>query len=382
MLVTKEVEVNISRKNIEWYMNLGYKIPNIETYNEQPIPKGTKIKVKTKDLQKRSSIVIEWKCDCCGKLLRITYNTYTKHNHNGKYYCRPCASKLFNSGENNWCWKPNKTDEQRKIDRSSDEYRTFIKSVLKRDNYTCQCCGKSDDTMVVHHLYGYSGFPEYRTNQETSLTLCDDCHIAFHNWYTKKYGLKNKGNCTPDDFTEWSGIKNIILETYNGEIPRARWAYCVTDDELIENIALYSKEHNYDNSSIYACCNGQQGTYFDKVYMWYDDFQSVSKQELDDIITQKMLLKIHNGHKVQVVCENFGLLFNSAKYAEMYFNINRNNIYHCCKGRTKTAGEFDNQRLVWRYATDVDDISNYTLVSDVECVRQYQNRQTSIMACL
>ena len=51
-------------------------------------------------------------------------------------------------------------------------------AVLARDNYKCQCCGKKNCGLQVHHI-------KFRSNGgsddlENLITLCEDCHKAVH----------------------------------------------------------------------------------------------------------------------------------------------------------------------------------------------------------
>lgn len=51
--------------------------------------------------------------------------------------------------------------------------------VLKRDNYTCQSCGKKNCKLEVHHIVFQS---KGGTNMpENLITLCEDCHKKVHN---------------------------------------------------------------------------------------------------------------------------------------------------------------------------------------------------------
>ena len=51
-------------------------------------------------------------------------------------------------------------------------------AILHRDNYTCQCCGKKNCRLEVHHI-------KFRCNggtddEENLITLCEDCHKGVH----------------------------------------------------------------------------------------------------------------------------------------------------------------------------------------------------------
>ena len=188
-LITKEVEILLYGSNISYYENLGYKIPREKNSKGVLVVKrGTKIKVRVEDLPKYSSAKIHMECDLCNRIKYTEYSNYTFAVHeNGETYCQECAIKLFCSGENNYSWNHTLTEQDR-IDREnrsrrSSKYINFIKTVMKRDNYTCQCCMKKKDDINVHHLDGYNWCIEKRTDPQNGITLCETCHSNFHSIY-------------------------------------------------------------------------------------------------------------------------------------------------------------------------------------------------------
>ena len=57
-------------------------------------------------------------------------------------------------------------------------YSSRREAILHRDNYTCQCCGKKNCRLEVHHI-------KFRSNggtddEENLITLCEDCHKKVH----------------------------------------------------------------------------------------------------------------------------------------------------------------------------------------------------------
>ena len=105
-LIDREIEVSLGGSNIKYYENLGYKIPKYydNRKKKEVVKRGTKILINIKDLNKFSSLKVNVKCDnpnCKKNEYKVSYAIYIKCNRNGKYYCKDCAMKLFNSGENN-----------------------------------------------------------------------------------------------------------------------------------------------------------------------------------------------------------------------------------------------------------------------------------------
>lgn len=55
-----------------------------------------KFEVKVEDLPYSSHYRVDLKCDSCGEMRNITYQSYNENLHeDGKYYCRNCSKKLF-----------------------------------------------------------------------------------------------------------------------------------------------------------------------------------------------------------------------------------------------------------------------------------------------
>lgn len=64
--------------------------------------------------------------------------------------------------------------------RTDKGYEKFRKSVLKRDNYTCQLCGAKEN-LEVHHKKPYAKYTKLRTTVSNGITLCKKCHYKVHN---------------------------------------------------------------------------------------------------------------------------------------------------------------------------------------------------------
>ena len=97
--------------------------------------------------------------------------------------CAECASQIH-CGENNYNWKGGYENEKIRF-RKTYEFKSFVRAVLKRDNYTCQCCNRNSKKtkLVVHHKDGYNWCVEKRTDVDNGVVLCEDCHKLFHNIY-------------------------------------------------------------------------------------------------------------------------------------------------------------------------------------------------------
>lgn len=367
-LISKIVKIRLSSGNIKWFEEKGYHIPRTEKIypnNDGGYKKiytttqGTEITVNVEDLKPNSCVKVNVRCDMCKKEYQLEWRQYLKQNHDGKIYCRSCANKALNSKDNCSSWNPNITQEERENNRCFQEYSEFIRKVLIRDNFTCVITGKTrkETDLEVHHLNGYNWCIEGRTDVKNAVTITKDIHKAFH----EKYGY---GNNTKEQFLEFVGMVELVLEDYNCDFAPIRWIYCVTDNELIKNLSQYAKRNNVDYSSIRKCCNKKQFTCKNKVYMWYNEYLNMNDEELKDYIYK---CKKANNHK-QVICVNTNMLFDSSVYAGKYFGIDNSSIIRCINGKYNYAGKSSNgEKLIWKYACEIDDIEKYVHISRDEC---------------
>lgn len=143
---------------------------------------------------KGGKITVE--CEWCGD----KYEIVPARKHESRFCSRGCLAKWQSenmSGENSPLWDNDTTEEERVVGRRYPEYRQYIKDVLRRDQYTCQICGSTDD-IEVHHMYSYKHHQKYRIDTEFGLSMCKCCHADFHSWNGGK-----RNPCIPSDLDRW-----------------------------------------------------------------------------------------------------------------------------------------------------------------------------------
>lgn len=52
--------------------------------------------------------------------------------------------------------------------------------VLSRENFSCESCGQTDDTLHVHHTVYRKGFKPWEYEAATLRCLCENCHKEWH----------------------------------------------------------------------------------------------------------------------------------------------------------------------------------------------------------
>ena len=95
------------------------------------------------------------------------------------------------------------------LDRFSSEYETWRRNVLKRDNETCQCCGRSTNYLEVHHINSFLKYPELQFDVSNGITLCKECHnVKYEGSFHYQYGVDK---FTKEDLQKYIDYKRAIL---------------------------------------------------------------------------------------------------------------------------------------------------------------------------
>lgn len=89
-------------------------------------------------------------------------------------------------GNRSHFWKGGLTDQNRLL-RNSFESNLWKKSVLVRDNWTCQSCNIRDNEnanrqLTTHHIKSWAMHKDERFNVDNGITLCKECHKKTKNF--------------------------------------------------------------------------------------------------------------------------------------------------------------------------------------------------------
>ena len=155
-----------------------------------------RLKVLYMNKRTKENPLTSWmcKCDCGATLSVLSGNLCSGHTRSCGCLSRDKASER--RGENHQNWNHEKTDKERRTERSYPGYREWRKKVLERDNYTCQKCMETSKSLQAHHIESYNINKHLRTVLDNGVTLCVDCHDNFHHIY-------GKGNNTREQFNEF-----------------------------------------------------------------------------------------------------------------------------------------------------------------------------------
>ena len=87
-------------------------------------------------------------------------------------------------GENHPQWNPERTHEQRVMERKTRFDKPWRMAVFARDGFTCQLCGdKTGGNLNAHHLDSYHENKDKRYSVVNGVTLCNSCHTEYHRLY-------------------------------------------------------------------------------------------------------------------------------------------------------------------------------------------------------
>lgn len=129
-------------------------------------------------------------CEFCGK-------TCWEQKSRRKRYCNQACKVSHMAllrGEQHWNYKGQYARKEQ-TQRHWADYRSWRSAVLKRDHATCQKC-QGNDRLTAHHKNNWHSFPEQRFDVSNGISLCWQCHWAFHRTYGHKF-------CTVAMLDEW-----------------------------------------------------------------------------------------------------------------------------------------------------------------------------------
>jgi len=135
-------------------------------------------------------------CIDCGKKLSVykakRCQSCNLSFHSGENHYLFGKTRPYMTREKNPNWKGGSSSKNR-LERI--RFRKQIqKSVLERDNYTCQMCGERGCQLQVDHIQSWSEYVELRFNIDNCRTLCMNCHYKITFGREKPEGVNAWGH--------------------------------------------------------------------------------------------------------------------------------------------------------------------------------------------
>jgi len=411
-LISTEVWVGLTSKNIKWYEDLGYKIPKwVDSRNKIRVKRNTKILVKVEDLPDGSSSVkVDVKCDGCGEIITgVKWQDYKKYvKEDGKYYCQRCAKNGYKSWESVSITHPYlikyfiNTEDTIKYSKGSKielpmkcPYCGLKKKMKIPTLIRGFGCSRCSDGISYPQKFLFNMFQQLLDNNfeaelsKTTFKWCKnykydfyinkfngiicECHGKQHyensksNWDSLEDIRKNDKD--KEDLAKENDIENyIVLDCRQSEL---KWV----KDNIMNSklpILLSFKESDID----WLKCHEYSCSSLVKIAcdLWNSGMQSVSKiktemrmgdcaigrylkrgNELGWCIPPYSPIEAMYILRKKVICVTTGQIFESIMDASIKLNIKEASISQCCKNKNyRTAGksEITGEKLVWLFYDD------------------------------
>ena len=218
-------------------------------------------------------------------------------------------------------------------------YSSRRSAILRRDNYICQCCGKKNCRLEVHHIKFKSN--SGTDDEENLITLCEDCHKGVHAG-TVELNKKPKKSKNLKYAAHMSIIRSQLLKVY----PQAIETFGFVTSENRNHLRL-EKDHYID-----ACVIASGGLEFKELDVIYRK-RRVPKQ--DRILTkgirgeQKLptgkIFGFKKFDKVEYLGETCFIKGRRSSGAFVLMDINNNSIDFRDKGGKKNPSYKSIERL-------------------------------------
>lgn len=182
MILNECIFVTLGPSNISHYSNMGYNLPiEKDKKGRNRVIREKKLKVKIKDLPRTSNVKVQVKCEDCGNVRSVQYNTLVGRKNSqylktGETLCSHCANSRM-SGENSPVYKHGNilypqyrnNARRRKIDfnLSVDEFETLTPG-------RCHYCG--DESKGIDRIDSEKGY--YYSN---CVSCCSQCNFIKNN---------------------------------------------------------------------------------------------------------------------------------------------------------------------------------------------------------
>jgi len=192
MIISKNSEMKVSNNSINYYKNLGYK----------NIKQGDLIIIPIDFLSSGSSALVEAECDCCKKIIKVSYCNYNKRK-NKEYFCRKCSQTKHNINQ------INKNTINAKCDYCGEvisvKKSKYNANIRKNGKFSCKKCGPDKYRETCLEKYGVDNIIKLPKTHDKIKHTC-----------LEKHGNENYRNTEQRDKTilNREGGYSSIIEKY------------------------------------------------------------------------------------------------------------------------------------------------------------------------
>lgn len=145
-------------------------------------------------------------------------------------------------------------------------------------------------------------------------------------------------NLDKDGQQKWFKVHRLVAEAFisnPNNKPCVDHINTIRNDNRVENLRWVTRKENMNNSltkkKISEAFTGENNPLYGKKH------------------SEEAKKKMSESSKKKVVCVTTGIVFDSAKEAGEFYCCNNSHIAKCCKGKAKSAGKYNGEKLVWKY---------------------------------
>jgi hypothetical protein len=153
--------------------------------------------------------------------------------------------------------------------------------------------------------------------------------------------------------------------------PKQRWKNgkgYIDNEDFWADIEKYDWNQGFDHEILYSGLSEIQAEAMEILLIDYYDSRNKNKGynilkggRLPSEKTRRNISKslkgkfrgYNNPTSKTVICLNTGYCFGSSYDASRYYNIDASRIRKCCKGKNKSAGKLNGEKLRWCYVSDL-----------------------------
>lgn len=196
--------------------------------------------------------------------------------------------------------------------------------ILNRDNFTCQLCGDTKNTLHVHHKYYLENHKPWEYTDDALVTLCEECHSWVHICGNKAYESPIKiGDTIHYEHGDYDDYGIVFFINYR----KGEFSALVTDSGIgfsdcviyhfrfedlnryVEITQDFFSEENYPSTLLFYCLYGLMNDNKNVHLDYYHDDGDIDNLHLMKIKFNEMLANNSSLNNMYISAVNGNLSF-------------------------------------------------------------------------